>query len=45
VEEVVSHGQLRWDRHVEPKDMSDWVLACREVDVQGTKRKGRGGET
>jgi len=25
VEEVVSHGRLRWYRHIERRDRNDWV--------------------
>jgi len=30
VEEVVSRRRLRWYGHVERKDKSDWVYACKE---------------
>jgi len=33
-----SHGV----KHVERKDKSDWVSACRVLLVEGTKRMGRG---
>jgi len=42
VEEVVCCRRLRWYGHVERKDMSDCVSACRELQVEGTKSKGRG---
>ena len=33
--EVVRHGRLRWFGHVERKNGDDWVLACRNVVVEG----------
>jgi len=41
-EELVSRVRLRWYEHVERKDKSDWVSACRVLDVEGTKETGRG---
>jgi len=31
--------------HVERKDKSDWVSACRELQVEGTNGKGKGRKT
>jgi len=45
VEDVVSHGRLRWYGHVKRKDKTDWVSAFRELQVQGTKSKWRGRTT
>jgi len=45
VEEVVSHGRLRWYEHVECKDTSDWISACRELQVEEPKGKARGRKT
>jgi len=45
VNEMVSHGRLRWYGHVERKDTSDWVLACRELQVEEKKTKGRNQKT
>jgi len=37
VEEVVSRERLKWYEHVERKDKSDWVSACRELQEEGDK--------
>jgi len=42
VEEVLSHGRLRWYGHVEHTDSRDWVSTCRKLQIEGTKDKGRG---
>jgi len=42
VDKVVSRRRLRQYEHVEGKDMSDWVSACRELQVEGSKGKVRG---
>jgi len=39
VEEVVSLGRLRQYRHVEGKEKSDWVLACRVLEVEEIRGK------
>ena len=45
VAEVVRCGRLRWFGHVEHKGGDDWVLACRNVVVAGTRGAGRGRKT
>ena len=45
VGEVVSRGRLRWYGHVERRDKVDWVSACRELEVEGMRGKGRGKKT
>jgi len=41
VAEVVGHGRLRWYRHVERKDKSDLVSACRVLQVEGARKGER----
>jgi len=41
VSDVVRRGRLRWFGHVERKSHDDWVSACRDLEVEGVKRKGR----
>ncbi len=41
VSDVVRRGRLRWFGHLECKSESDWVSACRFLEVDGDKRKGR----
>ena len=36
---------LRWFGHVERKSGDDWVSACRNVEVTGVRRVGRGRKT
>ena len=45
VEEVVRRGSLRWFGHVERKEADDWVSKCRNLEVVGGVRKGRGRKT
>src|SRR6266516_3643895 len=45
VDSVVSCGRLRWFGHVERKEADDWVSKCRNVEVVGGRRKGRGRKT
>jgi len=42
VDEVVCHGRQRWYGLVERNDESDWVSPCNEVQIEGTKSKGKG---
>ena len=42
---LVRRGRLRWFGHVERKDKKDWVSACRDMKVDGTKDRGRGRKT
>ena len=41
VSDVVRRGRLRWFGHLERKSPDDWVSACRDLEVDGVKRKGR----
>ena len=45
VDRVVSRGRLRWYGHVERKNADDWVSKCRNLEVVGGIRKGRGKKT
>ena len=45
VERVVSRGRLRWYGHVERKKDDDWVSKCRNLEVVGSRRRGRGKKT
>ena len=45
VDSVVSRGRLRWYGHVERKTAADWVSGCRNLEVEGVTRKGRGRKT
>src|SRR5258708_2411399 len=42
VDRVDSRGRLRWYGHVERKAADDWVSKCRNLEVDGNIRKGRG---
>ena len=41
VVEVMRRGRLRWFGHVEQKEMDDWVSACRNLEVVGSRGRGR----
>ena len=45
VDRVVRRGRLRWFGHVERKEADDWVSKCRNLEVVGGARKGRGRKT
>src|SRR5664279_444840 len=45
VSDVVRHGRLRWFGHLERNSPNDWVSACRDLEVDGVKRKGRSRKT
>ena len=45
VADVVRRGRLRWFRHLERRNVDDWVSACRKVDVAGARCKGRNKKT
>ena len=45
VVDVVRRGRLRWFGHLERKSPDDWVSACRDMEVDGVKRKGRSRKT
>ena len=37
---LVKCGRLRWFGYVERKDREEWVSACRDMKVDGTKDRG-----
>ena len=39
--EVMRRGRLRWFGHVERKEADDWVSACGNLEVAGSRGKGR----
>ena len=41
VVEVMRRGRLWWFGHVERKEVDDWVSACRNLEVAGSRGKGR----
>ena len=41
VVEVMRRGRLRWFGHVERKQVDDWVSACRNLEVVGSRDRGR----
>ena len=41
VVEVMRRGRLRWFGHVEWKEVDDWVSACRNLEVAGSRGRGR----
>lgn len=50
VAEIVRRGRLRWYGHVERLNARDsrkrdWVSACREITVEGSRGRGRGRKT
>jgi hypothetical protein len=45
IDEVVRRGRLGWFGHLERKGRDDWVSACRNIDVGGTRQRGRGRKT
>ena len=45
VSDVVRRGRLRWFGHLERKHPDDWVSACRDLEVDGVKRKVRSRKT
>src|SRR5664279_2443545 len=42
---VLRRGRLRWFGHLECKNPDDWVSACRDLEVDGVKRKERSRKT
>jgi len=42
---VVRQGRLRWFGHLERKDKDEWVSACRSIEVEGARNRGRGKKT
>ena len=41
IEGVVRRGRLRWFGHVERKELDDWVSACRNLKVVGSRGRDR----
>ena len=41
VVEVMRRGRLRWFGHVERKEVDDWVSTCRNLEVAGSRGRGR----
>src|SRR5450755_4055524 len=41
VSNVVRRGRFRWFGHMGRKENDDWVSACRELQVEGTRPRGR----
>ena len=41
VVEVMGRGRLRWFGHVERKEVNHWVSACRNLEVAGSRGRGR----
>ena len=39
--EVIKRSRLRWFGHVERKAEGDWVGACRVLEVEGIRGRGR----
>ena len=39
--EVMRRVTLRWLGHVERKEVNDWVSACRNLEVAGSRGRGR----
>jgi len=42
VSSMMSRRRLRWFGHVERKNADDWVSACRKLEVEGERGRGRG---
>ena len=41
VVEVMRQGRLRWFGHVKRKEVNDWVSTCRNLEVTGSRGRGR----
>ena len=41
VVEVMRRDRLRWFGHVERKEVDDWVSACRNLEVAGSRDRGQ----
>ena len=41
VVEVMRRGRLRWFGHFEQKEVDDWVSACRNLEVAGSRGRGK----
>jgi len=42
---VVKRSRLRWFGHVERLSADNWVSACRAIEVEGSRGRGRGRKT
>jgi len=42
VKDVVRRGRLRWFGHLERMESDNWVSACRGLEVEGKRCRGRG---
>ena len=42
VEDVLRRSRLRWFGHLERMDGENWVSACRDLEVEGPRGRGRG---
>ena len=42
---VVRRSRLRWFGHVERMSEDNWVSACRAIEVEGSRGRGRGRKT
>ena len=38
---VVRRGRLTWFGHIKRKEEDDWVSACRDIEVLGSRGRGR----
>ena len=45
IADVVRRSRLRWFGHVERLNADNWVSACREIQVEGLRGRGRGRKT
>src|SRR5664279_486995 len=45
VTDKVRQWRLRWFGHVKRKDTDDWVSACRNIEVEGKRGRGRDRKT
>ena len=41
VVEAMRRSILKWFGHVERKEVNDWVSACRNLEVAGSRGRGR----
>jgi len=41
IAELVRRSGLRWFRHVERMSEDNWMSACRTIEVEGSRGRGR----
>src|SRR5277367_5710713 len=41
ITEMMRCNRLRWFGHLEQKNVDNWVSKCRNIKVQGSRRRGR----